>query len=170
MLSRGNKMNLGNSQEKTAKAVLLLLLLTHIVMTFVAQKGGYQKKQLQAGEQVATFERSATILQEQQLAAVSHLFGIAPTVVAASEATSTEEQNLKQAKPTLLAVSESAGQYVAKIAIQEQSKSRIVTMLPGDELLGFKLTKLTLNQAEFSNGETSLTLHMFKRDNTAETK
>lgn len=170
MQSRGNKMNLENSQEKTAKAIMLVLLLAHFVITFVAQMGNYQKKQLQAGEQVATFETTAATMQEQQLISVSAMFGIAPTLASTSDADSAEEQSLKQAKPVLLAVSEAAGHYSAKIVLSEQNKSRIVTVVQGDELLGYKLTKLTLNLAEFSNGETSLTLHMFKRDNKAETK
>lgn len=163
-------MKLENSREKGMVAALLLLLLIHVAVTFFAQSGNYQKKQLQAAEDIAAFNRNATELQPEQLTAVSYVFGIEPSLATAGTVNQEAEQNLLQAKPTLLAVSESVGQFTAKIAVSEQNKNRIVTMVPGDELLGYKLTTLTLNQAGFSNGEKSFTLHMFKRDDSTKTK
>lgn len=163
-------MKLENSREKGMVAALLLLLLIHLAVTFFAQSGNYQKKQQQAAENIATFDLSTTELALAQLSALSELFGIQPSLAVAGDANNEAEQDLLQVKPTLLAVSESAGQFTAKIAVSEQNKNRIVTMRPGDELLGYKLTKLTLNDAEFSNGVSSFTMHMFKRDDSTKTK
>jgi hypothetical protein len=162
-------MKMASNREKAVLSLLLVLLLSHAAMVFYAQLGRYKSKNTAANDQVPVFNLNTILQPESELALVSRLFDIEP-LLKSENSEPTEQPTLLQAGATLLAVSESAEQFSAKIALTEQNKSRIVTIKQGETLLDFELIHLTLNQAEFAKGEHVVTLHMFKRDAPSDTK
>lgn len=162
-------MKMASNRDKGALALLLVLLLGHAATVFYAQLGQYQSKNSAVRDQVPAFHLNQLPQPESELALVSRLFGIEP-VLTSENPEQTEQPTLLQAGATLLAVSQSAEQFSAKIALTEQKKNRIVTIKQGETLLDYELVRLTLNQAEFAKGEHVVILHMFKRDAPSDTK
>jgi len=169
--SQGNKMKQQNNQQKIGMVLLAVLLAAHLLSLMTAQLGQYNTKRQPATGDVPVFLTEKTTPPQGQLADFSQMFGIEALFSAAnSDGGQSEKLTLDKANPALLAVSQSAQGFSAKIAVTEDKKTKLLTVVVGGEVMGFTLKQLNLTQAEFSNGDQQLTLRMFKREESAKKK